>query len=260
MHKFYYIIHLQFLGFRYHGWQKQPGVKTIQHMLDRTFITVLGHENFKTLGTSRTDAMVSANHHACELFLSEEIDIEKLVFDLNQNLPQDIKVTKVEQTDSSFNIINDSKEKEYHYYFSFGEKAHPFCAPFMTNIKNNLNIEMMKESALLFQGEHFFKRYCYRPQNKTHFVRSISQCYIKENDILTANFFPKNSYVLVVKGSGFLHHQVRIMAGALIKVGLGELSKEDIIESLKETNEGDYPIGFVAPSSGLILNQINFNL
>jgi tRNA pseudouridine38-40 synthase len=254
--KFYYIIHLQFLGFRYHGWQKQPDVKTIQHMLDRTLNTVLEHDNFKTLGSSRTDAMVSANHHTSELFLKEEIDALTLAEDLNKNLPADIKVLKVEETDEKFNIINGTKSKEYHYFFSYGLKAHPFCSPFMANFHDDLNIELMIEMACLFEGEHNFKRYCYRPQNKTNFIRTVDSCELVENTILTANFFPHKSYVLKIKGSGFLHHQVRLMVGTLVKVGLGQISKEELIKSFDE--DGDYPIGFIAPSSGLILHQINF--
>ena len=44
--KFFYLIELQFLGFRYHGWQKQKDVKTVQHMLDRTLHFILEHENY----------------------------------------------------------------------------------------------------------------------------------------------------------------------------------------------------------------------
>ena len=29
----YYLVHIQFLGFRFHGWAKQPEVKTVHHMI-----------------------------------------------------------------------------------------------------------------------------------------------------------------------------------------------------------------------------------
>ena len=57
----YYLIRIEFLGFRYHGWQKQAKLKSIQGMVDKTFKFVLGHVNFKTLGCGRTDAKVSAD-------------------------------------------------------------------------------------------------------------------------------------------------------------------------------------------------------
>ena len=67
--KFYYLIDIQYLGYRFHGWQKQPKVKTLQFMVDRTLKFILEKQSFKTLAAGRTDAMVSANETAIELFL-----------------------------------------------------------------------------------------------------------------------------------------------------------------------------------------------
>ncbi len=82
-----YLIHIQYLGFRFHGWQKQPGVKTLESMITKTIGFVLGHSGFKILGTSRTDAMVSANHSACELFIDDGLDPDAFLKALNGNLP-----------------------------------------------------------------------------------------------------------------------------------------------------------------------------
>ena len=60
----YYLVHIQYLGFRFHGWQRQPGVKTVESMVVKTLAFILGHEDFKILGAGRTDAMVSAGDAA----------------------------------------------------------------------------------------------------------------------------------------------------------------------------------------------------
>ena len=69
--RFYYVITIQYLGYRFHGWQKQPNLKTVHLMIDRTFKFILEDKPFKTLASGRTDAMVSANASAFELFLYE---------------------------------------------------------------------------------------------------------------------------------------------------------------------------------------------
>ncbi|MCK5099910.1 MAG: tRNA pseudouridine(38-40) synthase TruA, partial [Desulfobacteraceae bacterium] len=122
MKKHYYLIHIQYLGFRYHGWLKQPELKTIESMIEKTARFVLGHTDFKILGASRTDAKVSANHSAFELFVNDALNIDQLVIDFNKNLPNDIKVIKIEEKDKHFNIINAPRIKAYIYLFSFGEK------------------------------------------------------------------------------------------------------------------------------------------
>ena len=91
MKKYYYLIHIQYLGFRFHGWQKQEGLKTVHLMIDRTVKFILKHDDFKTLGTSRTDAMVSANHSAFELFMKTPLEDEtSFLDDMNLYLPSDI--------------------------------------------------------------------------------------------------------------------------------------------------------------------------
>ena len=95
--KFYYLVKVQFLGYRFHGWQKQPKTKTVHLMIDRTLNYILGEQSFKTLGAGRTDAMVSANEAAFELFLDLKPieNISEFLILFNQNLPQDIRILSI---------------------------------------------------------------------------------------------------------------------------------------------------------------------
>lgn len=252
----YYLIHIQFLGFRYHGWMKQPGVKTIQGTIDKTLSFILEERPFKTLGAGRTDARVSANEGALELFVREPLDPGILLEALNLNLPSDIRALGVEQVDQSFNIIQTAKNKEYIYLFSHGEKNHPFCAPFMVYMQESLDIELMKKGAKLFEGRHHFHSYCYKPNENTELEREVIHSEIRENDLYTASFFPEKSYVYQVQGKGFLRHQVRLMMGTLFALGKGAISLQNIEESLQPGPSA--PLAHMAPQYGLILNKLRF--
>lgn len=256
--RFYYLIRLQFLGFRYSGWQKQPHQKTIEGMLSKTLKFVLPDVKFKILGAGRTDAKVSALDAAFELFLEDTpIEETKLFLEkFNKNLPPDIRAVNIETISDTFNIIQNSKLKEYVYLFSFGEKNHPFCAPFLTNILDDLDLELMKKAAKLFEGEHDFSAYTARIQENTKRIRTVSSCEIQKNTILSANFFPENSYALHIKSEGFMRYQVRMIMGALIQVGKGELSFQQIERSLLEDTK--VQMTYVAPGSGLLLNKLEF--
>lgn len=257
MKKYYYLISIQYLGYRFHGWQKQPNVKTLHHMVDRTFNYILEGQRFKTLSSGRTDAMVSAECAAIELFLFEPIeDLNAFLELFNYNLPQDIRALNIQEVDNTFNIIQHSKVKEYLYLFTYGQKCHPFCAPIMTTILDDLNIETMKQGAKLFEGSHYFKSYCYKPTDNGIYNRTVLLCELVENTIYTANYFPEKSYVLRVKGKGFMRNQIRLMMGTLFDLGKGKLTLKDIELSLKE----DYNkrMDYIAPASGLILKDIEF--
>ena len=257
--RYYYLFKIQYLGFRYSGWQKQPGHKTVEGMLSKTFKHVLPDTKFKILGSGRTDAKVSALDGVFELFLENTplSDLDTFLNVFNRNLPQDIRVTEIKLTTEDFNIIKHSKFKEYVYLFSHGEKNHPFCAPFLYNVIEFLNIELMQEAALLFVGTHDFSSYTARLKPNTQVVRTIDFCEIRENTFITANFFPEKSYAMVVKGKGFMRYQIRMMMGALIQVGKGELGKQDILDSLNP--ERKITLTSVAPGSGLLLNEVVFD-
>lgn len=203
--------------------------------------------------------MVSANEAAFELFVYDHPlqDLQDFHKVFNKNLPPDIRALSIEEVDAAFNIIQHPKQKEYLYLFSFGSKNHPFCAPVMANFQDELDIEKMMKGAVLFEGEHSFKNYTVDPSAKTKLIRKIDESRISENTLYTANFFPEKSYVFNIKGSGFLRYQIRLMMGTLIQLGKGELSLEDIEESLKP--ESEMTMTFIAPASGLILNKIDFD-
>lgn len=257
MKRFYYLITVQFLGYRLHGWQKQPRLKTVHLMIDKTVKFVLGEQPFKTLGSGRTDAMVSAQEAAFELFLEEPLADPNAFLELfNVNLPQDIRALTIKEVDSDFNIIQNPKIKEYVYVFAHGSKNHPFCAPILTTILEELDIEIMKKGATLFQGFHNFKTYCYRPSDKGIYHREILVCELVENTLFAASFFPEQTYLLRVSGKGFLRNQIRLIMGALIKLGKGEITLDYIKESLKP--ESTEVMDYIAPASGLILNKIEF--
>ncbi|ALJ04197.1 pseudouridine synthase [Pseudalgibacter alginicilyticus] len=258
MKKYFYVITIQYLGYRFHGWQKQPNLKTLHLMVDRTLNFILEGKTFKSLSSGRTDAMVSAESAAFELFLTDPIKDQEAFLELfNYNLPQDIRALTIREVDKHFNIINHSKIKEYLYLFSIGQKNHPFCAPIMTTILDDLDIEIMKKGAKLFQGKHYFKSYCYKPTDNGIYNREILLCELIENTIYTANYFPEKSFVLRVKGKGFMRNQIRLMMGTLIDLGKGKISIEEIKASLLPNSSIKFE--YIAPASGLILNNIEFS-
>lgn len=254
-HRHCYLIEFQYLGFRYHGWQKQPAVKTVQEMMERTVSFVLKHDEFKLLASGRTDAMVSAEQAFVELFLKADIDGPMFLKDLNYNLPADIRALSIEPVGQDFNVIQDSKEKEYNYLFTYGSKIHPFCAPFLTRFAEQLDVDLMSEAARLFEGKHNFINFCKRPSPDALSEREVFQSEIVLNELITASFLPEKSWLFRVKGPGFMRHQVRMMMGALAQVGNGELSLVDLGLLLESKSE---KFILTAPASGLMIQSINF--
>lgn len=253
-----YLVRVQYLGFRYSGWQRQPGQKTIEGMLHKTLRYILPGVRFKILGAGRTDAMVSALDAAFELLIYGEPILEPRAFLglFNQNLPPDIRVLEIEAVASGFNVIRNAKLKEYRYYFSFGKKPHPFSAPFMAYFGEDLNLAKMQKGAKMFEGYHDFSAYTVRKSQGKTVTRQLDKCILKQNTDFKADFFPETSYVLVVCGAGFLRYQIRMIMGCLVQVGQGDRSTDFIRASL-EVPSG-VQLDYVAPASGLMLQELWF--
>lgn len=252
-----YLVRLQYLGFRFHGWQKQPGLKTAHFILDKTLKYVLEGIRFKTIGVGRTDAKVSSTDYIFQLFIDERVDEEDFLCEFNLNSPSDVRGMSIEpMKDAKFNLIQHPKVKEYRYYFSSGEKNHPYCAPFLNGYQEEFDIDLMKIGATLFEGYHNFKNYCTKPSEQTKLERAILSCAIVENTFISASFFPKKSYVLIIKGEGFLRNQIRLIMGALAELGKGNYTLNFIEESLDPKSEKTFSKA-IAPASGLHLHKID---
>ena len=250
-----FYLQLEFLGFRYHGWQHQPGTRTLEGMLRKTLRFVLPGTRVKILAASRTDAKVSAIDFALQLLVRghQLMDADWLLEALNANLPSDIRVVSVSRRTLQFNAIRDCLSKTYGYYFCFGPKPHPFSASLLGYFPGLLDITAMTAAASLFEGRHNFRGFTAGSTEKKRVIRTIGESHILPNKELTASFFPKQSYIFKVSGNGFGRYQVRLMMAALADIGRGKADAATLRSVLETGN--DWPGGSIAPASGLQLLQ-----
>lgn len=252
--KHYYLLGIRYLGFRYHGWQKQPQVKTIQSVLEKNLAYILGHKKFRTLGASRTDAGVSADLNFIELFTNKPVSRNQILIEVNECLPNDIQVLSYEEIDADFNIIQHPSVKSYEYSFTNSVVKNPFYTPYFVNFTEPLNIDKMRRAASLFMGDHFFGRFCQDPSPETILDRTIISSQVigkKEHPFLKVN---EEYFVFSVTGNGFLRYQVRLMMAALLDVGRGNVSLEELEAALIPQEAVRW--SFIAPAHGLCLKKL----
>ncbi|MFD2202355.1 tRNA pseudouridine(38-40) synthase TruA [Shivajiella indica] len=253
-----YLFYIQYLGLRYAGWQRQKGVKTIQGSLERGIRYVLGHEDFTVLGASRTDSGVSCNRGAFELFLKHSLEIQEFIYQLNCNLPSDIRILEGNAVHKEFNVIQDVLWKEYRYHFAMGDKFHPFLAGTLSYFPGEYDLNLMKAGSKLFIGTHDFRRFCSIDKVTVNYFRTVFESSIDFHPQAGQGDMPRDSFVFKVKGEGFLRYQVRIMATALIDLGTGKISLYQIRNALQEKEAK--PIAITAPANGLVLWDLAFRM
>jgi len=251
-----YLVEIQYLGFRYSGWAKQTGQKTVHGFIDKTLCFVFNHENFKTLGCSRTDSKVSAKQNYFQLFTYESIELIPWLEKFNSNLPADIKAISIIPVTSNFNIIQAVSHKTYEYNFTVNIKTTPFAAPYLVGIPTQLDIDKMRAGAQIFIGKHDFKNYCTELNKNKQTTKHILACNINTKQFVLEEEII-NCFVFEITGTGFLRHQIRLMMGQLFLLGQNKTNLEDLRHSLEE--KLDKPFREIAPASGLSLRNVYFS-
>lgn len=244
---FSYLFSISYYGARFKGWAKQKGQPTLEGKLERVFRYVLGHEDFRLIGSSRTDSGVSCRQGFVQIFLREEMDFEPILAALNLNLNGEIRFNSVRPISRDFNLIHSVKQKTYRYFFSDSESFHPFASAFLTSVSQINSLERMQENASLFVGKHDFRAFCRISGNKIDFTREILEAKVFETEAFSTEFSPEKIYCFEVTGTGFLYHQVRKMVYAIWYFSLEE------IKSRLENPTHEWETVPTASANGLVL-------
>lgn len=212
---FSYLFSVSYFGARFKGWAKQKGQPTVEGKVERVFRYVLGHEDFRILGSSRTDSGVSCRKGFVQVFVREETDFESIMEELNLNLGGEIRFHSVRQISRDFNLIQSVRQKTYRYFFSDSASFHPFASAFLTSVSEINSLDRMQENASLFVGKHDFRAFCRISGNKIDFTREILEAKVFETEAFSTEFSPEKTFCFEVTGTGFLYHQVRKMVYAI---------------------------------------------
>ena len=111
-----------------------------------------------------------------------------------------------------------------------------------------LDVGRMREAAAYLEGKHDFKSFCSAKTAVEDTVRTILSCTVERT--------PQDVIVIRVTGTGFLYNMVRIIAGTLIQVGIGEIEPQDIEIILAKRERG--AAGPTAPAHGLTMIGIAY--
>jgi len=236
-------------GTEYHGWQVQPGLPTIQSVLE-TALTEIEGAPVKVAGSGRTDAGVHALAQVAAFTLLNPIPVENLRKAINRLLPLDIRVFDVAEAAADFHPRYQAVAKTYEYRIHRSEVCPPFAHRYVYHYPYPLDEERIFNAAPRLEGEHDFSAFA-ASDDKDELGRSKVRRIFhsrarRSGDVLIYN----------VRGSGFLKHMVRNIVGVLLEVGKGNLSREDIEQRLDP--DCPFPPGPSVPALGLFLVSVEY--
>lgn len=228
-------------GTNYCGWQLQKNGRTIEEVLNKALSGLL-LEQVAVIGASRTDSGVHAKGNVAVFDTESWMPADKICFAVNQRLPEDIRILQSQEVSPSYHPRKCNCVKTYEYRILNRRIQVPTQRLYAYFCYIPLDVEKMRQAAGYLVGEHNFKSFCAPRTQAGDMVRTIySLEVLKAGDLITIR----------ISGSGFLYNMVRIIAGTLMKVGIGAYLPERVEEILGARNRA--MAGPTAISKGLTL-------
>jgi len=236
---------IEYEGSQYHGWQQNAGVKTIQGEILQACEKLFNTKIIDLYGAGRTDAGVHALGQVAHLDVPTEMHAKAILIRLNEILPYDINVLKLEKCDPAFHARHNAVARSYIYIISRRRSA--FGKRYVWWVKEDLSVNKMQEVSAIFKGFHDFSSFgATTPDEKSTLV-DISYLDVRESG---------NQIIIHILGSHFLWMMVRRITGVLVHAGKGKLTIKEIQGFMDQFSER--PSQLSAPPSGLYLQRVYY--
>lgn len=242
-------IEVAYDGGAYHGWQVQPGLPTIQGVLEQV-ISGLEGQHVGVEGSGRTDAGVHALAQVAAFSLNNPIPTLNLMKALNRQLPRDIRINRVEEAGAAFHPRFDAHAKTYEYRIFRGEVCPPFERQYVLHHPYPLDEDSLIRLAPMLEGEHDFSAFASSDEKD-------EPSHSKVRTIFESSFRRREGRMIYgVRGSGFLKHMVRNIVGVLLEAGKGNIDEADLARRLQPGS--GIAAGPSAPARGLFLICVEY--
>ncbi|MET0998308.1 MAG: tRNA pseudouridine(38-40) synthase TruA [Marmoricola sp.] len=214
---------LSYDGSGFHGWARQPDLRTVQAEVEQALDTVLRTSGLSLTVAGRTDTGVHARGQVAHLDVapgsvdttgrSLEAPLEAVRRRLNGVLDQDIRIRRVSEAPEGFDARFSAVWRRYAYRIADRpEVVDPLRRGHVLTWTRTLDLDAMNEASQHLLGEHDFAAFCRKRAGATT-IRSLLNLHWERD--------PNGLAVGTVRADAFCHNMVRALVGCLVAVGEG---------------------------------------
>ncbi|MFC9432266.1 tRNA pseudouridine(38-40) synthase TruA [Nocardia sp. NPDC057030] len=233
-------------GTDFTGWARQPGLRTVQGVLEESLSKVF-REPVQLTVAGRTDAGVHAEGQVAHFDTTAEVDPDRLVHRMARFLPKDVRIKDVRPAPAEFDARFSAIRRHYVYRLTTARYgAEPLQARGVVACRPDVDIDAMRAASGKLLGLHDFAAFCRRREGATT-VRELQRFdWARHGDLLTA----------YVSADAFCWSMVRSLVGAVLAVGEGRRTPDWAGSLLTETARSSSVT--VAPAHGLSLVAVDY--
>jgi tRNA pseudouridine38-40 synthase len=243
------VLHYDGAGFC--GWQRQPGQRTVQGVLE-TALEKLCTIAVPALGSGRTDAGVHARGQAVGVRVPSKWEPAELRRALNAVLPDDVWVARANEMRPEFHARFSAVSRRYRYVVGTDDEARsPFRRRFEHAFSYPLDRSALDSAASAVVGDHRFRAFAVQgtaPADDDH------RCTVQ-----SAQWSDRpagDGLLFEIEANRFLHHMVRFLVGTMLDVGSGRRPSADLPRLLDAADNQD--VSAPAPAHALFLERVTY--
>jgi len=236
-----YAARVEYDGTDFAGFQVQPGRRTVQGELEIALTRLGGGGRVRVDGAGRTDAGVHAAGQVIAFTWLGRIQAAELVAALTAVLPPDVGIASLWRVPADFRPRYAAQRREYRYSIWNGPRS-PLRERYALGFRDTLDVEAMDRAAQALVGRHDFSAFGGRDRQP---IRTLTGVRVRRTGSMIT---------IDVVGDAFLRQMVRSIVAALLRVGRGEATAEDLEAALR--SPGRAFAGAIAPPHGLCLRRV----
>lgn len=240
---------IQYVGTRFHGWQRQPNFLSIQGEIEQAIARVVG-QPVTLHGAGRTDAGVHAAAQVAHFDdPSGQIPAQRWSKVLNGLLPEDILIRGSAPVPLDWHARFSALWRRYRYSIYTDQWPNVFLNGFSWHYYRSplreADIQTAMEPLL---GKHHLAAFHRAGSSRPHSWVEVQgvDCY-REGPMV----------YLEIQANGFLYGMVRLLVGLLVEVGGGQRSLDDFTDLW--VNQRRDLVKYAAPPQGLCLLRVGYN-
>lgn len=235
---------LEYDGTGFHGWARQPGLRTVEGSLRDAFeATFPRWDGLAVAG--RTDTGVHATGQVASVDAAGGPPPEQAAEALNASLPEDVCVLVAEEMPEDFHARFSARSRSYRYRVRAGGARRALEARRAVLWPRPVDVVALEEAAALILGEHDFRAFTPTETQHDVFLRTV----------LAAGWeYDGDRLDFTITADSFLRHMVRTLVGTMLEAGTDAPSR---MQSLLDG--GTRPdAGLTAPPWGLYLERVQY--
>lgn len=238
---------VEYNGAGFHGWQVQPGMRTVQGEMQRVVEIVLRESVPALEASGRTDAGVHARGQVVCVRVNTIPDLAVFRRSISALLPREVTVISAEEVRDDFDPCRHATSKQYSYRILNRDVPPVLDAGRLWHAPWRVDRLRMVRDAACFIGTHDF----------SSFRGSGCEAKTSVREILESNITIEDDLIIYqVIGKGFLKQMVRNIVGTLMDLAAGRLKADSVAEILAAKDRR--VAGVTAPAHGLQLDWVKY--